>query len=85
MSVVVKALTLDWFAANVQRGSANFVAVGLVNVTFPIAFAQVPKVTATVGIYTTKTYAVITKTTTGFTITFNGTFTGPVDWIAVVA
>lgn len=77
------ALTLDWLAANIQRGSATFVAVGLVNVTFAIPFAQVPKVVATVGIYTSKTYAVINKTTTGFTITFNGTFTGAVDWIAI--
>lgn len=57
--------------------------VGSVNVTFAIAFSAVPKITATVGVYTTKTYAVINKTTTGFTITFNGAFTGPVDWIAV--
>lgn len=80
---VVKALTLDWLAANIQRGTVTFAGAGSMNVTFSIAFSVVPKIVATVGVYTTKPYAVINKTTTGFTITFNGAFTGPVDWIAM--
>ena len=78
------ALTLEWLAANIQRGSATFAGVGLVNVTFGTPFSMVPKIVVTPGVYTTKTYAAINKTTTGFTITFNGSFTGSVDWIAMV-
>lgn len=81
---VVKALTLDWLAANIQRGSATFSGVSSVNVTFAIAFAQVPKVVATpTGSYQTKTWAITNKTTTGMTITFNAAVTGSVDWIAM--
>jgi len=80
---LVKALTLDWFNANVQRGSAVFVNVALVNVTFPIPFAQAPKVVVTPGVYTGRNWAVTNKTTTGCTITSNGAYTGSIDWIAV--
>lgn len=80
---VVSALTTAWFADNVKRGTAVFVAVGFVDVTFMSPFANVPKVTVTPGTFTTKQFAVINKTVNGFRITSNGAVTLGVDWIAV--
>lgn len=81
---VVQALTVDWFDANVQRGSAVFVAVGLVDVVFLIPFVNVPRIVLTPGTHTTRTFAAVNKTTTGFRITSNGSVTLSVDWVAVV-
>ena len=81
---LIKALTLDWVAANIQRGTVNFVAVGFKDVTFPVEFAAVPRITVTFGAVINKPIAAINKTTTGFRIISNGAFTGPVDWIAVI-
>ncbi len=80
---LVKALTLDWLAANIQRGSAVFSAVGSVNVTFAVPFAQVPKVLLTTQATTAKLFAVTAKSTTGFTVSTTGNVTITVDWLAM--
>lgn len=81
--MLVKALTLDWLAANVQRGSAVFNNVGLVNVVFAVPFALVPKIVITPGTVSNKPFAAINKTVNGFTLSSNGAVTLSVDWLAL--
>jgi len=82
---VRSAITLEWIAANLKRGTVNFVNATEVNVVFAAPFAQVPKVVLTpsdVG-GSNKNWYVSNKSVNGFTAGTGVATTGSFDWMAM--
>jgi hypothetical protein len=69
----------------IQSGSEAVSAAADLVVTFPVAFASVPRVVATANKAAGAVTHIDTVSETGCKIYFTGAFTGTVDWIATIS